>query len=72
MVQGDDEVRTRHGKDGVDIKVILRELIVLWVESVIENRPWSQAAVGEDDVPSQVVPGGHLAERDDPADPGRL
>jgi hypothetical protein len=58
--------------DGVDVEIELRRLVVLGEHGVPENGYRAKRGIGEHDIAAQVVPGASAAERDDPADTGRL
>ena len=74
MVQGHHQALPLVGEleDGVHVEVVLGELVVVREGGGAEDGDRLPPPVGEDDVPSEVVPGHQVAQVGDPPDPLRL
>ncbi len=72
MVQYEHQAEFPQVEDGVDVQVELGGIVLFGKESLAKDRTGAESTVGEDDVATQVVPTGQVAEGDHPADTRRL
>ena len=72
VVQHHDDAGNRDVEDRVNVEIVLRRLVVIGKDRLVEHGARLERARSEHDVPTEVVPRADIAEVDDSPDSGGL